>query len=264
MLTLELDKAELKTVNGHKYYIWPLPPTHANQTNRPTAYVEKKDCTTYAGAGSNNSAILHPDVHTAANTLMAALLEYGTSIDDNSILSAVIQNGWRPDDPGQGAMYLSIIKRTISERKDIFGELTFPADLEETAQGILGDPGDPRRTAFQRSVSASPGWNATLMQQLFYIVDNAYAPRGSNKHTTGFVFDLDFKIYICTENKVKRGEPKTCTDGERSVGADTHFNDNALRSAAGMWINQYSMQFNFDSYNTGKEVWHLEYRKPKK
>ena len=40
-------------------------------------------------------------------------------------------------------------------------------------------------------------------------------------------------------------------------------NDSALRSAAGMWLNQYSMMFGFDSYNTDKEIWHQEFRDPK-
>ena len=38
----------------------------------------------------------------------------------------------------------------------------------------------------------------------------------------------------------------------------------ALRSAAGMWLNKYSMQFGFDSYDTGKEIWHMEFRTPRK
>src|SRR5689334_5635022 len=142
MLTLDLQKAELKTVNGNNYYVFPSPPTHTNQTNRPTKYVEEKDCTPYTGTGNNNSAILHPDVHDPANTLMTALRDYGNSIGDNSIISAVIQNGWRPDDPGQGAEYLRIIKLDISRNKAIFGDLTFPADLETEAQSVLGRRGD--------------------------------------------------------------------------------------------------------------------------
>jgi hypothetical protein len=49
------------------------------------------------------------------------------------------------------------------------------------------------------------------------------------------VFDLDFQIF----------------DGsyERNLGADTKWNAVALRSAAGMWLNRYAMQFGFDSYD---------------
>jgi hypothetical protein len=64
---------------------------------------------------------------------------------------------------------------------------------------------------------------------------------------TGFVFDLDFSILS--------------GGGETQLGANTALNGDALRSAAGTWINLYSMHFCFDSYNTGIEVWHMEYRK---
>ena len=88
------------------------------------------------------------------------------------------------------------------------------------------------------------------MQRLFQIVDNAYAPRGSNPHATGFVFDLDFTIY---------------SDGrEVNVGADTRKNAAALKSAVGTWLNLYSMMYDFDSYDTGAEIWHMEFRKSKK
>ena len=89
---------------------------------------------------------------------------------------------------------------------------------------------------------------ANLAQQLFNIVDNAYAPRGSNPHATGFVFDLDFAIY-------RNGR-------EIQLGANTAYNRDALKSAAGTWLNKYATLFNFDSYDTGAEIWHLEYRKP--
>src|SRR6185369_17654875 len=98
MLSLELDKAKLKEVKGNRYYVFPTPPTHTNQKNRPGKYAERKDCEVYTGRGTNNAALLHPDVLTPANTLMTALLDYGQSINDNSIMSAVIQSGWRPDD----------------------------------------------------------------------------------------------------------------------------------------------------------------------
>lgn len=263
MLILELKKAELKKVGDHQYYVFPMPPTHKNQKNRPTQYVDEDQCTRYTGRGSNGSAKLHPDVHTPADALMRALFEYGESISDNSILSAVIQSGWRADDASQGAKYLSIIKDAISNNKKIFGTLTFPSDLEEDAKGVLGSYNDPRRVRFRNDVANSPGWDAKLMQQLFYIVDNRYAPRGSNPHSTGFVFDLNFSIYYCQYQKVKKGNNQKCVDGEMMLNANTYYNSSALRSAAGMWINQYAMQFNFDSYDTGKEVWHLEYRKPK-
>ena len=150
MLELKLETAELKVVNGHRYYVFPAPLTHTNQENRPTEYANEKELKTYAGKGSNNEAKLHPDVLTPACVFMTALLEYGEKIDDWSIRSAVIQSGYRADDPSHGANYLRIIKQTIARHPGIFGELTFPSDLEETAKGVLGRPGDPRRRAFQK------------------------------------------------------------------------------------------------------------------
>lgn len=260
MLELELGKAELKTVNGHRYYVFPKPPTHQNQNDRPVKYADEKVLKKYTGKGSNNAALLHPDVLTPAGLLMTALLEYGEKIDDWSIRSAVIQSGYRPDDPGQGANYLRIIKLMMTRNPDIFGALEFPGNLEADAMGVLGRPGDPRRTAFQQKVASSPGWSRQLAYQLFQLVDNVYAPRGSNPHATGFVFDLDFSVYYCPGHE-KKGGHKKCVEGERKVGADTTLNDLALKSAAGMWINKYAVQFGFDSYDTGKEIWHLEYRK---
>jgi hypothetical protein len=262
MLELQLDKAELKTVNDHRYYVFPTPPAHKNQDNRPTEYADEKVLKTYLGKGNNNLAKLHQDVLTPAGVFMTALLEYGEKIDDWSLRSAVIQSGYRPDDPSHGANYLRIIKTTITRNPKTFGTLTFPSNLETDAKGVLGRPGDPRRTAFQQKVAASPGWSQELAYALFQKVDTVFAPRGSNPHATGFVFDLDFSIYYC-QGQEKKGGDKTCTSGERKLGADTRYNSLALQSAAGMWINQYAIQYGFDSYDTGKEVWHLEYRQKK-
>ena len=247
MLELQLDPASVKTINDHQYYLFASPPTHTNQKDRPTDYADEKVLKTYTGKGSNGSARLHPDALTPANTLMSALLEYGDKIKDWSIQSAVIQNGYRPDDESQGRNYLRIINLTIAQNAKIFGTSKFPDSLNTEAQGVLGRRGDPRRTAFQKKVAEAPGWSASLAQQLCQIVDNAYAPRGSNPHATGFVFDLDFSIY-------REGK-------EINVGANTSYNPDALKSAAGTWLNKYSMMFDFDSYDTSMEIWHLEYRK---
>ena len=250
MLELPLKKAKVKTVKGHQYYVFPLaPPTHTNQRDRPTRYAEESRLTVYKGSGSNNSARLLPEVHGAATALMTAMIRYGERINDWSMKSAVIQSGYRADDASQGATYLRIIRLIISRKPEIFGELQFPANLEAEAQGVLGRPGDARRQAFHAHVANAPGWNARLASILFNAVDNVYAPRGANPHATGLVFDLDF--WIC--------------DGavEKKLGADTQLNGAALRSAAGMWLNQYSTMFGFDSYDTGREIWHMEWRNPK-
>jgi hypothetical protein len=82
-----------------------------------------------------------------------------------------------------------------------------------------GRRSNPRRTAFQKKVAEPPGCTQELAQQLFNIVDNAYAPRGSNPHATGFVFDLDFSIYY--------------NGKEIKLGANTAYNRDALKSASG-------------------------------
>ena len=250
MFDLPLDQATVKTVRGHQYYVFPAPVTHTNQTNRPPTYANPDLLTTYKGAGSNGQAKLLPgDVHSAANAMMSTLLRYGERINDWSMRSAIVQNGYRPDDASQGWNYLRIIRLTIAEKPDIFGDLEFPSNLVNEAQSVLGRPGDARRAAFHRHLAASPGWDANLVARLFNIVDNLYAPRGANPHATGLVFDLDFWIYNA--------------GGERNLGADPHVNAAALRSAAGTWLNKYSTMFGFDSYDTSKEIWHQEFRSPK-
>lgn len=249
MFDLALDKATIKTVGTHQFYVFPKPPTHRNQNGRPTTYADAGLLTRYTGTGSNGSAKLLPgEVHAAAHAMMSAMRRVGDRINDWSLKSAVIQNGFRPDDASQGRNYLRIIKLTIREKPDIFGALEFPDSLETEAQSVLGRPGDSRRAAFHQHLAAAPGWNAQLVSRLFNIVDNVYAPRGANPHATGLVFDLDFTIFV--------------GGTEQNLGANAALNDAALRSAAGMWLNRYSMMFGFDSYDTGKEIWHQEFRSP--
>jgi hypothetical protein len=251
MFDLPLDTATISRVGDHKFYIFPKPPTHTNQRNRPSTYAADPDhLPHYAGTGSNGSATLRSgEVQSAANAMMSSLRRVGERIDDWSMKSAVVQNGYRPDNASQGANYLRIIKQTIREKPGIFGALVFPANLEAEAQSVLGRPGDARRAAFHQHLAAAPGWSAQLVAQLFAIVDNVYAPRGANPHATGLVFDLDFTILV--------------SGRERNLGADPALNDDALRSAAGLWLNKYSMMFGFDSYDTSKEIWHQEFRSPK-
>jgi hypothetical protein len=265
---LPLDTATIQTIGSHQYYIFPSPTTHKNDLNRPTTYPEhldKNPLPPYAGAGSNGAAKLRPGtVHAAANRMMAALRQVGDQINDWSMKSAIIQNGWREDGASQGKEYLRIIKDRIKNNPEIFGELAFPTDLETEAQSALGRRGDARREAFRQHVANAPGWSAQLVFQLFDIdgeaghkgVDRVYAPQGFNPHATGLVFDLDFMIYI-PEDKKKKTPAK-----EKNLGANAGLNAIALSNAAGMWLNMYSMQFDFDSYDTGAEVFHQEFRKP--
>src|SRR5262249_33437600 len=122
-------------------------------------------------------------------------------------------------------------------------------------QSVLGTFGDPRRTAFQKHVAEAPGWNKKLADQLFWIVDRTYAPRGFNPHATGVVFDIDFWIFSHGQEKGKT------IDTELRHGGHTVYRNSILQSAAGMWLNKYAMQFDFDSYDTSMEVFHMEYLK---
>ena len=250
MYDLPLKDAELKTIKDHQYYMFKTPHTHTNQENRPTIYPKTGlDFYKGAGANSNTPSKLLTTIFTEVNSLMTAVLDYGKKINDWSMLSAYVQNGYRPDDESQGRMYLSVINKTIAKNPEIFKNLKFPESLNAEAQGILGKRGDPRRAAFHDKLANSPGWSKELAKALFQIVDRYYAPRGFNPHSTGLVFDLDFMIWSGGR--------------EAWVGADTDKNAAALQSAAGMWLNQYAMQFHFDSYDTKAEIWHMEYRNPK-
>jgi hypothetical protein len=262
-LTID-DKTPKKSVGDHQYYLFPLPHTHENMVNRPTVYTTKDLVTPYQSRGSKGqpcngkkgmggNAKLLPEVHAAANTLMCALLDYGDKINDWSMKSAYIHNGFREDDDTQGRMYLHTIQKAMSGNSKFKG-LQLTSELETEAKGVLGKPGDPRRVAFHQHLANAPGWNKKLADDLFGIVDWEYAPRGSNPHTTGLVFDLDFCIYNVDNGKKNE---------ELSLGMDVSLNHIALQNAAGAWLNKYSTLFNFDSYNTAIEVFHLEYRKPK-
>lgn len=267
MLELDLKKAELKTINGNQYYVFPMPPTHKNPNKRPAKNADEKALKTYTGKGSNKKEKLLPDVMDAVNLLMTDFLNYGAMINDYSIRSALVASGYRPDDANAGANYLRIIKQQIAAHKEVFKDLKFPTELEADAQSELGRPGDPRRTAFRQKLATKPGWTPGLVWQLFedkdFGVDNFYAPRGSNPHASGYVFDLDFSIYCDgTENECpKKNKPCYRAVGEYNVGANALLNGYALRSAAGMWLNTHATYYGFDSYDTGKEIWHLEYRK---
>jgi hypothetical protein len=191
---------------------------------------------------------------------MSALLDYGVELGDNSIQSAFVQNGWRPlDDESQGVNYLANIKMVISNRQYGFSDLIFPKSLEAEAEGFLGERNDPHWQAFVKHLSQAPGWDAERASEFLHTVAQYYVPRGGfNPHTTGVVFDLNFAMY----HHVLAKDQKTLVETEDPVDAHPMLNDAALRSALGMWLNTYSMQFNFDSYDTGKEIWHMEWRKP--
>ena len=56
MYELPLEKAEIKTIKDHQYYVFPKPTPHANQTDRPTTYADVKALKPYVGKGSKGTA----------------------------------------------------------------------------------------------------------------------------------------------------------------------------------------------------------------
>ena len=260
MLKLQKDNAKIHKFGNRTYYVFDKPSTHSNTVNRPTKYVKEGETKVYRGAGSNRSAKLLEEVHPAVDKLMTALLEYGGELGDNSLQSAVVQNGWRPsDDPSQGVHYLENIKMVINGPQFGFSDLTFPESLEDEAESFLGERDNPHWQAFVQHLSKSPGWDAARARKFLDTVAQYYVPRGGfNPHTTGLVFDLNFSLY----HHVYSQDLKALVESEDPVDAHPVLNEAALRSALGMWLNLYSMQFNFDSYNTAKEIWHMEWRKP--
>jgi hypothetical protein len=261
VLTLQKERATIHKFGDRTYYVFPAPPPHANYVNRPTKYAEESALRAYAGRGTNRSAKLLPEVHPAVHGLMTALLDYGDELGDHSIQSAVVQNGWRPpDDPSQGVNYLANIKMVINNSQFGFSNLTFPQSLEAEAESFLGERDDPRWQLFVKHLSQSPGWDAATAGKFLNTVAKYYVQRGGfNPHATGLVFDLNFSLY----HHVRSKDRKALVEMEDPVDAHPVLNEAALRSAVGMWLNTYSMQFNFDSYDTGKEIWHMEWRKSK-
>lgn len=258
MYRLQKDDAVLHTVHGRTYYVFPAPTTHTNVKNRPTKYADEGKLTTYRGKGSNGNARLLPEVHSAVNELMTNLLDYGKDLGDDSILTAVVDNGWRkPDEASQGVNYFKNIQMVMTFKP--FKDLKFPDSLEAEAESMLGEGNDPRWQAFIKHLSESPGWTAAKAREFLNTVANYYVQRGAfNPHATGLVFDLNFRIY----HHIYGSDKKTLVETEDPVDAHPILNEAALRSAAGMWLNQFSMKFNFDSYNTAKEIWHMEWRNP--
>ncbi|HEY3743837.1 MAG TPA: hypothetical protein VGL53_28525 [Bryobacteraceae bacterium] len=262
---LRLNKADAvphtfgKADKAHTYYVWETPKSHENYTNRPLQYTTLDPTTFYTGRGSKGTARLLPEVHAPANLLMSALLDYGDELGDWGIQNAFIQNGWRePDTVEQGVHYLENIMMVLNNPQFGFSGLQFPKELEGDAEGMLGEGKDSRWLAFKEKLRKYWGGQT---DDVLNKVAQFYVPRGAfNPHATGLVFDLNFPIYhhVWKENHTLYAEE------EDPVDALPILNEAALRSATGMWLNKYSMLFNFDSYNTGREIWHMEWRKPNK
>ncbi|HYP38746.1 MAG TPA: D-alanyl-D-alanine carboxypeptidase family protein, partial [Chloroflexia bacterium] len=244
---LDTTGAEQFTTPSGKFYRFASVSSHKNSTSRPQFQHPATAMKAYSGAGSNGAALIHPAVSSALNTLMAALIAEGARLDDESMKQAVVDNGYRPSALSEGQAYLGALKKTIAQNPKIFGELTFPSSLESTATSELGFSGSSAHNAFRDEVARQPGWNANLAQQLVSITAGFKAPRGGSTHHSGLAVDINFPYAISDKSS-------------KFHGIARENNANALRSAAGNWLNTFAPGFGFDSYDTGKEIWHMEWR----
>jgi hypothetical protein len=244
----ELDTStatSFATASGN-FFRYRTPAARSNETNRPRFIHPASVMVRYTGAGNNGSATIHPAVATALDSMMSALRSEGNRIDDESLKQAVLSNGFRPSTVSEGRRYLAALHKTIRENPDIFGNVTFPANLEATARSELGTTGSPAHQAFVDHLAAAPGWNRTLAQRLVRITGRFKAPRGGSTHHSGVVVDINFP-YATSGSNVEWH------------GVDRNRNANARRAAAGVWLDSFSRDFDFDTYSTSAEIWHQEW-----
>jgi hypothetical protein len=235
------------------FYVFSKATKVSNNKNRPKFLVPRGTVVEYTGPGSDARAagagygrdnrLIHPVLVEPLTALMTALTEEGKRLGDESMKRAVIGSAWRsPEQDGAG--FLKQLKSQLDEKKSAYGNRTFPKSLESEAQSNLHDPSAQK--AFIRHLGESPGWTAQLAQQLWNDSIAYKAPAGLSPHESGLVVDIDFP-YATEAGKAH------WHDISRKRNAD------ARLSAAGMWLAQYSKDFQFSSYNTEREIWHMEY-----
>lgn len=244
---VDTKDAEQFTTTAGNFYRFPRPATHRNTRNRPQFIHSASVMETYSGAGSNGAAKVHPAVSTPLGSLMSALRAEGDRINDESMKQAVVDNGFRPSAESEGKAYLAALKKTMRLDPDTFGALTFPTSLEATAKSELGTSGSPEHNAFRDALAKEPGWSEELAKKLLAQTRRFKAPRGGSTHHSGVVVDIDFP-YASSNKKFGRH------------GIDRTKNGDALRTAAGVWLNTHAPALGFDSYNTADEIWHQEWR----
>ncbi len=215
---------------------------HTNTTDRPQFRLDPAEIT-----GKVDGMQVHPAVVDPLTTFMAALHKAGDDMDDASLKLAKVGSAFRSIE-NEGNLYLGALQKTIRENKTIFGDLTFPPAQETLAKGDMQQ--QAQKQAFKNAIAASPGWDASLAEQLISITGQFKAPAGGSTHHSGVVVDINFP-YIHGE-----GEKASVKWHGMSRGN----NAEALRSAAGVWLSQNSTTYDFDTYDTDKEIWHHEWR----
>ncbi len=220
--------------------------TVTNQKKRPKFFHPKGIMVEYTGPGSTKYSKehrwIHPVLVQPLTQLMTTLTEEGERIDDESMKRAVIGSAWRSwEQDGEG--FLNQLRKRIGKNPQIFGDLKFPADLEEEAKSNLYGKVDD----FINHLAAHHPWNHELAAKLYNIATQFKAPGGLSPHESGLVVDIDF--------------PYAKADKSAKFHAiTTENNDGARLSGAGMWLAKYAKdEFNFSSYNTAAEIWHMEW-----
>jgi len=228
-----------------------------NQSKRPKFFHPKDIMVEYKGPGSDPAAagsakygkdhrLIHPVLLEPLTRLMSALIEEGERIDDESMKRATIGSSWRSwEQDGEG--FLKQLHKRIRLNPQIFGDLQFPADLEEEAKSNLYG----KEQDFIDHLGAHRPWTHELAAKLYNIATGFKAPGGLSPHESGLVVDIDF--------------PYGMLDKHQKVFAQFHQittenNGDARLSGAGMWLAKYAKdELHFSSYNTEAEIWHMEW-----
>ncbi|HSL66996.1 MAG TPA: hypothetical protein VK977_02425, partial [Actinomycetota bacterium] len=182
---------------------------------------------------------------------MDGLRGEGARLNDASALQARVASGHRPTDPAEGRRYLSALKKTIRLGRDAddnaYTYPAFPASLEAMAQSELGHTGGPGHDAFRDALAVEPGWSAETAAMLLRTTAAFKAPRGGSTHHSGVVVDINWPVLDDRGNVAPHG-------------IDRLRNGLALRSVAGRWLYEHAPALGFDTYNTNREIWHMEWR----
>ena len=236
----------LATPKG-RFLRFPAPAGHTNTTDRPQFLTDAARMRPYSGAGAAGAQV-HPAVNSALDALIAAMHTEGVTQDDESLKQASVSIGFRPSALSEGQLYLGALRKTITVNPTVFPGLTFPAALEAEAVSELGFTGSAKHNAFRDHLGAATGWTPALAQKLVSLTAQVKAPRGGSTHHSGVVLDISWPYATSATTVLSH-------DTKRERNAD------ALRSAAGVWMNANAPTFGFDSYNTGVEIWHQEWRR---
>ena len=243
---LDITKAKSVTTPGGVFLRFPAGKHHTNQTDRPRIMHPRSAMKKYTGAANNGSEVIHPAVATDLDRLMQAMRAEGTRLGDESLKQAVVASAWRPSEESEGVNYLSALRKTIRQNAAKLPN-AFPESLVAMAKSELGTVGSAKHNEFRAALAAAPGWDQAQADFLIKKTSGYKAPRGGSTHHSGVVVDIDFP-YVDKDGKV-----------------DTHAmhrerNADAFLSAAGQWLNQHAPGLGFDTYDTEKEIWHMEWR----